>query len=60
MQKAGAWYSYNGERIGQGRDNVRQYLKEHTEISATLEEAIRKLYLPQKGDVEATKATEEA
>jgi recombination protein RecA len=60
MQKAGAWYSYNGERIGQGRDNVRQYLKEHTEISATLEAAIRKIYLPQKGAEEVKPVTEEA
>ena len=28
MEKAGSWYSYNGEKIGQGRDNVRQFLKD--------------------------------
>ena len=36
MAKAGAWYSYNGERIGQGRDNVRQHLKENPDIAASI------------------------
>ena len=34
VEKSGAWYSYNGDRIGQGKDNTRQYLKEHPEIAA--------------------------
>ena len=33
MQKGGSWYSYNGDRIGQGRDKVKEYLKEHPEIT---------------------------
>ena len=37
VNKAGAWYSYNKDRIGQGKDNVRKYLKEHPEISAEIE-----------------------
>ena len=41
MAKAGAWYSYNGERIGQGRDNVRQHLKENPDIAASIDKAIR-------------------
>ena len=41
LEKSGAWYSYQGERIGQGKENVRQYFKEHTEIAAQLEAAIR-------------------
>jgi recombination protein RecA len=40
MEKSGAWYTYNGERIGQGKDNVRQYLKEHPAVSAALEKQI--------------------
>lgn len=36
IEKSGAWYAYNGERIGQGKDNVRQYLKEHPEIALEL------------------------
>ena len=41
IDKAGAWYSYNGNRIGQGKDNVRDYLKENSEISAEIEGKIR-------------------
>ncbi len=41
MEKAGAWYSYNGEKIGQGRDNVRDYLKEHKSIAREIEQKIR-------------------
>lgn len=41
VQKSGSWYSYAGERIGQGKDNVRTFLKEHPEIATTLEAKIR-------------------
>jgi recombination protein RecA len=41
IDKAGAWYSYNGEKIGQGKDNARQYLKDHPDISATLQTEIK-------------------
>lgn len=41
VKKAGAWYSYNGERIGQGKDNVRNYLREHTEMADEIESALR-------------------
>ncbi len=41
VEKSGAWYSYNGERIGQGRDNVREFLKEHTDMSKSIESAVR-------------------
>jgi len=41
IEKAGAWYSYNGEKIGQGKDNVREYLKQNPEISKDLEDQIR-------------------
>jgi recombination protein RecA len=41
IDKAGAWYSYNGEKIGQGKDNVREFLKQNPEISRTLEDQIR-------------------
>jgi recombination protein RecA len=46
VDKAGAWYSYNGERIGQGKDNVRNFLKEHTEMSDEIEARIREIVLP--------------
>jgi recombination protein RecA len=41
LEKAGAWYSYNKTKIGQGKDNVRMYLKENPEIAAELEARIR-------------------
>ena len=60
IEKSGAWYSYNGERIGQGKDNVRIYLKEHPEITQELEEAIRAKALPQHKASKAEEAEEEA
>ena len=41
IEKAGAWYSHNGEKIGQGKDNVREYLKQNPDISKALEDQIR-------------------
>ncbi|WP_291523549.1 recombinase RecA [Acidithiobacillus sp.] len=41
VEKSGAWYSYQGERIGQGKDNARQYLKEHPELAVNIEQRIR-------------------
>lgn len=41
VDKAGAWYSYNGDRIGQGKDNVRNFLKEHPEIAQDIEQQLR-------------------
>ena len=47
IEKTGAWYSYKGERIGQGKDNVRAYLKENPDVAAEIEQAIRKKLLPE-------------
>jgi len=41
VEKSGAWYSYNGERIGQGKDNARVYLKEHPELAREIENKVR-------------------
>ncbi len=41
VEKAGAWYSYNGEKIGQGKDNAREYLKEHPEVANEIDAKIR-------------------
>jgi len=46
VDKAGAWYSYNGDRIGQGKDNVRNFLKENPEIATEIEGQIRAKLLP--------------
>ena len=48
IEKSGAWYSYNQEKIGQGKENVRGYLKEHPEISKLLEQKIRAELLVKK------------
>jgi recombination protein RecA len=48
VEKTGAWYSYNGDRIGQGRDNVRNFLKENPDIAREIEEAVRLKALPAK------------
>ncbi len=45
VDKAGAWYSYNGERIGQGKDNVRNFLKENPDMAAEIESRIREKLL---------------
>ena len=41
VQKSGSWYSHGGDRIGQGKDNVKNFLKEHPEVANTLEAGIR-------------------
>jgi len=53
LEKAGAWYSYNGDRIGQGRDNVRNFLKENPAVAADIEKRIREIAIPKlASDVE--------
>ncbi len=46
IEKSGAWYSYNGERIGQGKDNVRLFLKDNPQIAQEIEAKIRAQLLP--------------
>jgi len=53
VEKSGAWYSYDGNRIGQGKDNVRIYLKEHPEIAQEIEAKIRAVMLPKNIKVSA-------
>src|SRR5210317_2168037 len=50
IEKSGAWYSYNEERIGQGKDNVRTFLREHPEMADEIEQRIREELLPKKVD----------
>jgi recombination protein RecA len=49
VDKSGAWYSYKGDRIGQGKDNVRLYLKEHTAIANEIDTALREKLLVKAG-----------
>ncbi len=57
IKKSGAWFSYNGEKIGQGRDNVRKYMVENKEFTAEIDRQVRELlknnsgYLPSEADV---------
>jgi len=44
IEKSGSWFSYKGERVGQGRENAKQYLKEHPEITDEVETNLRELY----------------
>jgi len=59
VDKSGAWYSYNGDRIGQGKDNVRNFLKEHPEITDSIEQALRQKLLDLPSDDTASTTTEE-
>ncbi len=47
VEKSGAWYSYDGERIGQGKENARQYMKENPAIAVKLEAALRAQFVPE-------------
>lgn len=44
IDKAGSWYSYNGEKIGQGRENAKKYLEEHPDIYDDVQHKVRKAY----------------
>lgn len=44
VEKAGAWYSYNGEKIGQGKDNAREFLRENPDIAHEIENKVRQVY----------------
>jgi recombination protein RecA len=63
VDKSGAWYSYKGDRIGQGRDNVREFIKQNPAMAQELDSALREIMLPRRGAPEETEeapATEEA
>ena len=48
IEKSGSWYSYKGERIGQGKDNARTFLQQHAEIAKDIETQIRGKMIPEK------------
>jgi recombination protein RecA len=41
LEKSGSWYAYNGEKIGQGKDNAREFLKENRELAVEIENKVR-------------------
>ena len=47
VEKSGAWYSYNGNRLGQGRDNVKKHLKDNPEMFAEIEQKVRAILVPE-------------
>jgi len=61
VQKSGAWFAYSGERIGQGRENVKLYLDEHPEIATAIEVQVRQaLSMPQVASETLAAAAEAA
>ena len=61
VEKSGAWYSYNNERIGQGRDNVREFLREHPDTASEIENLVRqKMGLTELGNRPEAGAVAEA
>ncbi len=52
VEKSGAWYSYGGDRIGQGKENARQFLRENPAIATEIERQLRERLLPGKRVVE--------
>ena len=58
IEKSGSWYAYKGEKIGQGKDNVREYLKENPAISKEIEDAIRNNSILTKAEVVAEEKDE--
>ncbi len=60
VEKSGSWYSYNGERIGQGKDNAREFLKEHPDMAKQLDTKLREILLPKRKPADASEAPSEA
>ncbi len=60
IEKSGSWFSYNGTRIGQGKENAKQYLKENPKVAAELEAAIRKAGGKVAGDLRESGDAEDA
>ena len=58
VEKSGSWYSYNGERIGQGKENARTFLDQHPEIAREIEGKIREKLLPGKEAVKGEATVE--
>ncbi len=54
VDKAGSWYSYSGERIGQGKENVRSFLKEHPDVAREIEAKIRDIVFPESKSSDAS------
>ena len=70
VEKSCAWYAYNGEKIGQGKDNAREYLRENADVAREIENKVRAALgvtlleeaekAPEKASAKADKAAEKA
>jgi recombination protein RecA len=60
VEKSGSWYSYKGERIGQGKDNARIFLQTHPEVSGDIEAQIRAKLIPEKATMNRGNDAKEA
>ncbi len=58
IEKSGSWYSFNGERIGQGREQAREYLKTHPEVTGAVEQRLFEKHLPGRAQTAAAAASE--
>ena len=58
ISKSGAWYAYEGEKIGQGRENAKTYLKEHPEFRDMIEAMVREHYFKEEDAEDAQEAVE--
>lgn len=56
VNKSGAWYAYNGNKIGQGRENAKQYLRDKPEVCTEIERKVRELFNLETGNAEGTEA----
>lgn len=54
LDKSGSWYSYNGDKIGQGKEKVKAFLKEHPEIAAEIDQKIRVKHAENTGKMAKT------
>ena len=59
VQKSGAWFAYNNEKIGQGRENAKNYLAEHPEVMEELDKKVREHYFS-KDNEESTENAEQS
>ena len=59
VQKSGAWFAYNGDKIGQGRENAKIYLSEHPDIMEEIEQKVREHFAVDVSHEDETVTTEE-
>ena len=53
VNKSGAWYAYKGDKIGQGRENAKTFLREHPEVRDEIEQQVREHFQPEEVEAES-------